>query len=250
MTDLIIAESTQLDRPLVGEFTPVSWIAPEDMTWEEWIFNGESLSLATGAMHFWIGDWILAGEYRWGEKYAQAVDQTKFVIGTLQNDAWVCSRVPISLRNEQLSYTHHVIVADRRFDAGTQKTLLDRAELRGWTTRYMRKVIQNWYYIFGGHTRPSHAVSRSRDISVSALPSSTDLASFILDAPRRQTINWRGFFKREWKLKRHWKRRAIAAEERVEQLQNEIADMTQVYSEESLVYSQAQEGDNWGFRDE
>lgn len=224
MTEIIIAtESQQLHEPLVGEFTPVAWCAPDDLSWDDWLQVGEALSLATGAIHFWIGDWILAGECRWGEKYAQAVDATHFVIGTLQNDAWVASRVPPSLRNEKLSWTHHYLVADTRYDEDTQRALLSKAAERGWTTRYMRKVIENWWCIFGGESRKRTA-SRSRDDAVSALPlaSSPTIPTYI-DPPSR--IDWKNAARRFARLKRHWERRAIKAEEELAQVKRELREL-------------------------
>ena len=110
MTD-IAALNTQLTEPLPGEFTPTAWIAPDDLTFEQAGVVGQGLALAKGAIHWWIGDWYLAIERKFGkrDKYAQLLDETQFVYGTLRNDVWVANQIPPSLRsnNSKIFWTHH-----------------------------------------------------------------------------------------------------------------------------------------------
>lgn len=80
-------------------------------TYEEWEGCGEVLSRADKMVHWWIGDWVNYGENRWGEKYAQALDETKFDYQTLRDDAWVARQFDLSRRRDNLSFSHHREVA-------------------------------------------------------------------------------------------------------------------------------------------
>ena len=56
-----------------------------------------------------IGDWLNYGERRYGETFAQGVNG--YSVQTQMNAKWVSSRYEFSMRIENLSFTHHQIVA-------------------------------------------------------------------------------------------------------------------------------------------
>jgi len=110
------------------------------MSFEDWERLGFSLQRANRAIHWWIGDWLRFGECKYGEKYAQALDETPFVQGTLQNDVWVAKHIEISRRRENLSFNHHSEVA--KFEPEEQDYWLDLAEQNGWTQKKLRAAIK------------------------------------------------------------------------------------------------------------
>ena len=88
---------------------------------------------------FWLGDLLNYGEKRWGETYAQAAEQSGYTEESLANMKWVADRVESSLRNDNLSYSHHVAVAPLAADE--QKEWLDKAENEGLNVKQLRAAI-------------------------------------------------------------------------------------------------------------
>lgn len=107
-----------------------------DPTFEEWLSAGTFINNADKSVHFWIGDWLNYGEARWGQMYEQAIERTGFDYGTLANDKYIASRIEFSLRNENLSFTHHVVVAP--YLPQEQKILLAKAEELGLSVKQLR----------------------------------------------------------------------------------------------------------------
>lgn len=81
-------------------------------SYAEWAEVGARLRDIERSIHWWIGDWLLWGEARWGEMYTQAMEMTGYEYGTLATDKWVASRFEFSSRDENLSHKHHRMVAD------------------------------------------------------------------------------------------------------------------------------------------
>ena len=128
-----IDQDTQLAiQPI---FTPTELILPEDTTFEDWTAIGQRLQQISRAIHFWIGDWIKFGERKWGERYAQAMEETPFAQQTLMNDVWVCSKFHSSRRREDLTFNHHAVVA--ALPPAEQDEWLDTAEREGWSSRQL-----------------------------------------------------------------------------------------------------------------
>jgi len=122
-------------------FTPTGLLIDGDPTYDEWQGAGLFLSQALGAVHWWIGDWLNYGEARYGEMYAQALDDTRFDYGTLANDKWVAGRIESSRRHENLSFSHHQAVA--KLETGEQDEWLAWAEGQQATRAELRKAISN-----------------------------------------------------------------------------------------------------------
>ena len=77
------------------------------------------------AAMWWLGDALLFGEMRLGEKAAQFADASGYAPGTLANAMWVARAIPPSRRREGLSWGHHAAVAS--LEPAHQETLLTRA---------------------------------------------------------------------------------------------------------------------------
>lgn len=114
-------------------------IAP-DVSWDEWLQFGAVLHYMERNVQLAIGDWLNYGRHRWGEKYAQAVDEKQ--ARNWANYSYVASNVPPDLRAEDraLSYSHYSAVAP--LSRSEQKTYLNQAERQGWSVSQLRKEIK------------------------------------------------------------------------------------------------------------
>lgn len=111
---LVLGPETQ--PPASGLLTRVQWhrtgiTIPPGLAFDEWLELGEHLKLIEGAIQFALGDWLEYGERAYGEKYSQAVSETGYTHGTLRNMAWVAREIPPEDRDEQLTYSHHRVLA-------------------------------------------------------------------------------------------------------------------------------------------
>lgn len=109
-------------------------------TFDQWQEVGHFIQRAGGAVHFWLGDWVNYGEQKWGEMYTQAMEMTGFDYQTLADDKYVASKVPISRRREQLSFSSHREVAS--LPPEKQEELLDRAIQEGLHSKDLRALAQ------------------------------------------------------------------------------------------------------------
>jgi len=103
----------------------VAWAATEDIGYRDWVFEGRRIGAMGRGSAWWVGDWLLYGTARWGERYAEAVKITGYDVKSLRNMRYVASRFEMSLRRDILSWSHHALLA--AFDSDEQKHWLDRA---------------------------------------------------------------------------------------------------------------------------
>jgi hypothetical protein len=97
-------------RP-AGALSKVAWTPHSDMGQAEWLATGRRLGAIGRCSQWWIGDWIRYGTSRWGEKYADAARVTGYDVASLRNMAWVASQFELSLRSDNLTWSHHVLLA-------------------------------------------------------------------------------------------------------------------------------------------
>jgi hypothetical protein len=96
----------------------------DHLSFEEWSSLAPLLNEAARGVAFVIGDWLIYGFDRFGrsegqkaatrvrsEDYESAIQLTGLDRATLQTYAHVSRRVPALLRNKDLSWEHHKIVA-------------------------------------------------------------------------------------------------------------------------------------------
>jgi len=109
-------------------------------SFEQWEEAGKFIRKAEGAVHFWIGDWLNYGEQKYGETFSQAIDETNYDYGTLRNDKSVASRVELSRRRDNLSWSHHAEVASLKPE--DQDKLLEKAVKEELTSKDLRKLVR------------------------------------------------------------------------------------------------------------
>lgn len=103
----------------------IAWAPQHDLDHSDWLATGRRLGAIGRCSQWWIGDWVRYGTARWGEKYAEAARVTGYDTASLRNMAWVASRFDLSLRNDKLTWSHHVLLAP--LDADAQRDWLRKA---------------------------------------------------------------------------------------------------------------------------
>lgn len=119
----------------------------ESITVDEWKELGQSLKQVEGSVQFWIGDWArfgdkkgFTGKYVDSKVYDELEEITGLDHGTLKNYKSVSERVESSLRNDDLSFNHHVEVA--KLTPEKQEEFLHRASEEKLSVRDLRDEIR------------------------------------------------------------------------------------------------------------
>lgn len=139
MTQII---QTNLDELLAdcGTIDAVSWQAPRNMTFAQWAEIGSKFQYVSGSLNWWLGDWLNEGEKRYGETYAQAIELTGSKIDSLYDYSYVASKVKFSLRNKNLSWTHHKYIA--HLPEGEQCIWLAHADEHSLSSRELKLALE------------------------------------------------------------------------------------------------------------
>lgn len=136
------------------EVTETGLTIPANMPFAEWMELGETLQRIDRAIQWWVGDWLNAGERNYGEKYAQALDETEAAYSTLRDYKWVSSSFELSLRRDNLSYSIHKEIAGIKNEKkrlnllkqASEETALhketDGKKGRKWTVRDIKKTAR------------------------------------------------------------------------------------------------------------
>jgi hypothetical protein len=103
-------DASPIAQGLVG-YGPLGLAISDQLTFEEWQAAGETLKRMEGAIQWWVGDWLVYGECKWGEMYSQALDATSKAYQTLANYKYVAEKFQFSRRRENLTWGHHEAVA-------------------------------------------------------------------------------------------------------------------------------------------
>ena len=86
---------------------------PDSISYEQY----ENIGALFGALHransWLIGDWLLFGEHKFGEKYSQAAERVGLSPQSLANMASVAKRVPPGRRRADVSFSIHAEVASQ-----------------------------------------------------------------------------------------------------------------------------------------
>jgi hypothetical protein len=127
---------------------------------EEWESEGVYLYKAAnlGMTRWEIADWIIRGRQTFGNEAANsAALKIGFTSGTLRNLVSVAARVPMSLRNDKLTWNHHKEIA--ALEPSAQRQWLDTAAEKGLSARELRREIK------GGVGKPKTGVATLQDIA-------------------------------------------------------------------------------------
>lgn len=119
--------------------TSTAAILAGDLTFGEWIGVGQRLQRLNEAAAWWLGDWLVYGEWCYGAKYRTAVAQLGLSYDRLRDYAYVAGNVPRAIRRADLGFYHHRLVA--KLDPDLQREWLRRAAEAKWTKRQLEQAI-------------------------------------------------------------------------------------------------------------
>jgi hypothetical protein len=124
-----------------GAITPTSFSCASrpDIGVEQFTGIGVYFDYVHDGSKWWIADWGLEGEKRFGEEFPQLAAALRRDERTILNWMYVAQRVPRSRRRESLSFTHHTLVAP--LEPADQDAWLDLAESEGWSSRDLKAAI-------------------------------------------------------------------------------------------------------------
>lgn len=167
MSDFALTQhSSQIVLP-TEQFTPIGWRPDHELSHEEWKEVGRALARVSDAVNWWVGDWLLYGDFRsWGDKFLQAYElfNGKYELETLRALQRVSDHVNMGNRLPNLSWTHHREVAT--LDAESQVALLGKAEQNRLSVRDLHTLVRD-------HERKSKLVEKGIDVQatdISDLP--------------------------------------------------------------------------------
>jgi hypothetical protein len=98
---------------MLGRFrlTRNALVIPDDVTKDEMIIMGDLLRQMYGGQQFWMGDYANKFHDGYGEMYVHLAEYFGIEESTLRNWAWVCRKINLSLRRDNLSFSLHYEVA-------------------------------------------------------------------------------------------------------------------------------------------
>lgn len=119
----------------------VSLDLDKDITLDEWKEVGARLKMMSGAVQWWIGDWLNFGwkKYEHG-KYDLALEELDYKKKTLENLRSITSLVESSRRREDLEFSFHAEIA--HLDPPDQVYWLNKAVDENMTVRELREAIR------------------------------------------------------------------------------------------------------------
>lgn len=122
------------------EFSETGLVMAGNTTFDEWLACGETLKRIDRACQWWIGDWLNLGEQKWGEMYAQGIDETDLAYQTLANYKWVANAIQFSARAEKVGWKVHEQIA--AIPEKDRASAIKRAETERWTVREVRDYVR------------------------------------------------------------------------------------------------------------
>lgn len=124
-----------------ARLSPTGWTPDADLDYHDWILEGRRIGAIGRGSPWWVGDWLQYGTARWGERYVEAVKLTGFDTKSLRNMRYVSSRFALSLRRDNLTWSHHVLLA--AMDPNEQTHWLDRAVANRFSVEDLRTELRS-----------------------------------------------------------------------------------------------------------
>lgn len=123
------------------QMTRVGLVLPSLLSYDDWAQAGHQLSGIIDSSAWCLGDWLVYGKKHYSDRYQRAIQTAGLQYQTLRNYAWVARRFDLSRRRSALSFQHHAEVASLALEE--QAKWLDAAEKHMWTSKQLRRQIQN-----------------------------------------------------------------------------------------------------------
>jgi hypothetical protein len=91
----------------------------------QWVAVGRRLGGISRSNQWWLGDWLRYGTVKWGERYVEAAKIAGYDVRSLANMASLAACFEMSRRRDNLTWSHHAVVA--ALDPDEQDKWLDMA---------------------------------------------------------------------------------------------------------------------------
>lgn len=111
-----------------------------DLNKSEWLSMGPGFAAMGSTVKWIIADWLCYGDRKYGEMYREASEVLGLAEKTLRNLKYVASKVQLSSRGDNLSFTHHREVA--AFSPERQKEILSWAAENRASVRMLQDEIK------------------------------------------------------------------------------------------------------------
>lgn len=144
-----VVKSSQVRPMTLGKFTLTGdgLEVNGKPTFEEWLGVGDFIRQAHQAAGWWMADWIAFGESQegWRERLEQVVDADLLTESSAKQYRYIAQQFPRDRRVENLSFSHHVVMAQTgaALSPKKQDQLLEEAKTEGWSTRDLRRHVRN-----------------------------------------------------------------------------------------------------------
>jgi hypothetical protein len=113
---------------------------PDALDIDTWEQVGRKISAIANCAAWCLGDWLVYGQYKYGERYRTVAAAVNLDFQTLRNYAWVARRYELDRRRERLSFQHHAEVA--AVAAEERERWLDLAEENQWSRNELRRHLR------------------------------------------------------------------------------------------------------------
>ena len=90
--------------------TRVGLVFPPTLDFDDWAKAGVKIAGALDSFGWCMGDWLVYGQDRFADRYAEAMSAANLDYQTLRNYAWVARKVALDRRRDSLSFQHHAEV--------------------------------------------------------------------------------------------------------------------------------------------
>lgn len=128
----------------VGKFTltPMGVDVDGLPTLKEWRVAMQFVNRCTAASMWWHGDMLAFGYTTYGDMASQEDDQEcgQYKYATLKQYKYVCENVPLSVRTDKLSFSHHQQVA--AMEPADQKKWLAKTLEMGWNVAQLKEAVR------------------------------------------------------------------------------------------------------------
>jgi hypothetical protein len=131
--------------------TPTGLAFDPLLPFEVWCGLGPRIARHSTATAWWLGDWLIYGQDKYGRRYRHAIAATGLDYQTLRNYAVVARRFEASRRRDGLSFHHHAELC--ALTDGEQERWLDAACAQGWTRNELRRRLRAQRPLTAGPSR-------------------------------------------------------------------------------------------------
>lgn len=135
----LVTQNTELAYD-IGFTDEISWVAPPDLSIEQYLAISRTFQQIQKSLSFWYGDLLHAGEEMFGEDFAQAIPDMARASETLLKYKAVAARIPRDIRQKTLGWTAHFYCA--YIPEEQRGPLLEIAANVGLSSRELKDVVR------------------------------------------------------------------------------------------------------------